>query len=62
MVTWSFKNHFEVRPQNSVPKIPLADKIDSEGKLATMRPEWTNGSMVEIKDKNDKVLLENYIE
>ncbi|MDD2496235.1 MAG: hypothetical protein PHE29_13720 [Tissierellia bacterium] len=38
--------------------IVLADKIDSEGKLVKMRPEWTNGSMVEIKDKNGKVLFE----
>lgn len=40
--------------------IVLADKIDSDGKLVRMRPEWTNGSMVEIKDKNGKVLLENF--
>ncbi|WP_326909809.1 hypothetical protein [Sedimentibacter sp. MB31-C6] len=40
--------------------IVLADKIDSVGKLVRMRPEWTNGSMVEIKDKNGKVLLENF--
>ena len=39
--------------------IVLADKIDSDGKLILSRPEWTNGSMVEIRDKNGKVLLEN---
>lgn len=42
--------------------IVLADKIDSNGNLVTMRPEWTSGSMVEIKDKNGKILLENYID
>lgn len=40
--------------------IVLADEIDSDGNLATMRPEWTNGSLVEIKDKNGKIILENY--
>lgn len=39
--------------------IVMADEIDSEGKMVKMTPEWTNGSMVEIKDKNGKVLLEN---
>jgi hypothetical protein len=24
-----------------------------------MTPEWTNGSVIEIKDKNGKVLFEN---
>jgi len=38
--------------------IVLADEIDNEGKLVTMHPEWTNGSLVEIKDKNGKVLSE----
>lgn len=39
--------------------IVLADEIDSEGELVTMRPEWTNGSL-EIKDKNGKVLSERF--
>ena len=39
--------------------IVLADEIDSEGELVTMRPEWTNGSL-EIKDKNGKVLSEGF--
>ena len=39
--------------------IVLADEIDSEGKLVTMRPEWTYGSLTEIKDKNGKILFEN---
>jgi len=38
--------------------IVLADEIDSEGKLVTMRPEWTNGSLAEITDKNGKVVFE----
>ena len=37
----------------------MADEIDSNGKRVSSRPEWTNGSMVEIKDKNGKILLEN---
>lgn len=40
--------------------IVLADEIDSEGELVTMRPEWTNGSLIEIKDKNGKVLSERF--
>lgn len=40
--------------------IVLADEIDSDGKLVTMRPEWTNGSLVEIKDKNGKILSEDF--
>lgn len=39
--------------------IVKADEIDSEGKLVRMTPEWTNGSVIEIKDKNGKVLFEN---
>ena len=43
--------------------IVKADKIDSEGKLVRKVPEWTNGSLMEIKDKNGKVVFENvYIE
>lgn len=41
--------------------IVLADEIDSEGNnLVSSRPEWTNGNMVEITDKNGKVLIENF--
>jgi len=40
--------------------IVLADEIDSDGNLVSSRPEWTNGSLVEIKDKNGRVLLENF--
>lgn len=36
----------------------LADEIDNNGKLVSGRPEWTNGSIVEIKDKNGKILVE----
>ncbi|HHZ01442.1 MAG TPA: hypothetical protein GX396_00695 [Tissierellia bacterium] len=39
--------------------IVLADEIDSDGKLVEMRPEWTNGSLVEIIDKSGKVLRRN---
>ncbi len=39
--------------------IVKADEIDSEGKMVRMTPEWTNGSMVEIKDINGKVLVED---
>lgn len=39
--------------------IVLRDEIDSKGNLVKMSPEWTNGSLLEIKDKNGKVLLEN---
>ena len=38
--------------------IVLADEIDSEGKLVTMRPEWKNGSLLEITDKNGKVIFD----
>lgn len=40
--------------------IVLSDEVDSGGKLVKMRPEWTNGSLVEIKDKNGKALLEDF--
>lgn len=36
--------------------IILSDKIDENGKIVNARPEWTNGNIVEIKDKNRKVL------
>lgn len=39
--------------------IVLSDEIDSDGKLKNMRPEWTTGSLVEIKDKNGKILFDN---
>lgn len=39
--------------------IVKADKIDSEGKLVRRVPEWTNGSLMEIKDKNGKVVFES---
>ncbi len=38
--------------------IVLQDKIDSNGKLVNVKPEWTNGSIVEISDKNGNVLYE----
>ena len=39
--------------------IVLRDEIDSNGNMVKMSPEWTNGSLIEIKDKSGKVLLEN---
>lgn len=39
--------------------IVMADKIDSEGNLVRRAPEWTNGSLMEIKDKNGKILFES---
>lgn len=41
--------------------IVLADEIDSQGNLVKMSPEWTSGTLMEIKDKNGKVLLEENI-
>lgn len=40
--------------------IVLADEIDSKGHLVPSRPEWTNGSITEIKDKNGRVLFEGH--
>lgn len=39
--------------------IVKADEIDSEGKLVRRVPEWTNGSLMEIKDKNGKILFKS---
>lgn len=39
--------------------IVKGDKIDSEGKFVRKVPEWTNGSLMEIKDKNGKVVFES---
>jgi hypothetical protein len=38
--------------------IVLYYEIDSEGKAIRLTPEWTNGSLLEIKDKGGKVLYE----
>mgnify|MGYP001296153945 CR=1 FL=1 len=39
--------------------IVMADEIDSEGNLVRRAPEWTNGSLMEIKNKNGKTLFES---
>lgn len=39
--------------------IVKAAKIDSEGKLTRRVPEWTNGSLMEVKDKKGKVVFES---
>ncbi|MDF2678553.1 MAG: hypothetical protein K0Q97_2905 [Bacillota bacterium] len=36
--------------------VVLSDKIDSNGKLVNVKPEWTNGSVIEITDKNGNIL------
>lgn len=39
--------------------IVKADKIDGEGKLVRRVPEWTNGSLMKIKDKNGNIVFES---